>query len=117
MKLESMIAEALEKYVRERAPRADLQNGELHPLWPNDLGDVARFVVDEVNGARCRNIQAWQACPWVHPLTCGNDSRHEPLAPRVVDRDVILACPSCDYIQRHVPAMLSGPPPNPLAER
>lgn len=30
-------------------------------------------------------IQAHQVNPYVHPLTCGNDSRHQNLVPQVDD--------------------------------
>jgi hypothetical protein len=37
-----------------------------------------------------------QARTDIHPLTCGNDSRHRVL---VLKEDGTLACPDCDYVQ------------------
>ena len=48
-------------------------------------------------------IKKYQSCPFVHELTCGNDSRHEPLKGIEVKGDVILICPTCDYQQKHIP--------------
>lgn len=48
-------------------------------------------------------IKEHQECGFVHPLTCGNDSRHEVLVGVVVDGKVVLKCPSCDYVQKWVP--------------
>lgn len=35
----------------------------------------------------------------IHPLTCGNDSRHTPLFPLWKDGKVKLICRDCDYTQ------------------
>lgn len=39
----------------------------------------------------------------VHPLTCGNDSRHTILFPFWTGTSVILRCPDCDYEQTYLP--------------
>lgn len=53
-------------------------------------------------------IAAWQANASVHPLTCGNDSRHPKLIGAVYDGRVVLVCLGigCDYIQTHIPEVV-----------
>ena len=65
-------------------------------------------IVDAVN--------AWQSAGFVHPLTCGNDSRHRPLVPQEDgDSDVVLVCLDCDYRQTNIPAVVTrATPKNPL---
>ena len=49
-------------------------------------------------------ITAWQMDQSLHPLTCGNNSKHRVLIPGVNEYDaVILECQDCDYIQTHIP--------------
>lgn len=64
-------------------------------------------------------IAAWQAHPYVHPLTCGNDSRHNNLRGEKRDGLVVLVCPDCDYVQRWIPECVEYavlPPLPPKAE-
>ena len=49
------------------------------------------------------DIQKYQLCSHVHPLTCGNDSQHQNLVPFEVDGDVKLKCLDCDYVQGWIP--------------
>jgi hypothetical protein len=37
----------------------------------------------------------------VHPLTCGNDSRHPNLMPFFFNNKIHLVCPECDYVQEN----------------
>ena len=53
-------------------------------------------------------VTRYQQSKFVHPLTCGNDSRHEILVPIEVNNYVILKCPDCEYIQSWIP-MLPDP--------
>lgn len=53
-------------------------------------------------------IQEYQQCGWVHPLTCGENSKHKVLEPRIsVNRflvdNLVLVCPDCGYTQTHIP--------------
>ena len=48
-------------------------------------------------------VNAWQANTTVHPMTCGNDSRHKILEPVQIGDEVELHCPDCDYIQTNIP--------------
>jgi len=44
----------------------------------------------------------------VHPLTCGNDSSHQPLIP-IWDNELLrvtLYCADCDYTQSHLPSVV-----------
>jgi len=34
-----------------------------------------------------------------HPLTCGNDSKHNVLIPLVVDGKINLRCRDCNWVQ------------------
>lgn len=52
-----------------------------------------------------RAIKRYQSCPFVHPLTCGNDSQNHRLLKGVEIRGrVVLVCPDCDYRQENVPS-------------
>ena len=48
-------------------------------------------------------INKYQKDGKLHPLTCGNDSRHKVL--KAVERDgkIILVCEDCDYVQTYIP--------------
>ena len=48
-------------------------------------------------------IKKYQSCPFVHPLTCGNDSGHDLLKGIVIRDKVVLICPDCEYTQTHIP--------------
>ncbi len=64
-----------------------------------------------------RKIEEWQKAGYVHPLTCGRDSSHPILKPklRLKDNAVVLVCPKCGYIQKHIPrAVLKGVPTMPV---
>ena len=52
-------------------------------------------------------IREWQNCPYVHQMTCGNDSTHGLLEPVDRDGDVILICPDCDYEQDWIPDVVA----------
>lgn len=47
------------------------------------------------------NILAHQSSVSVHPLTCGVDSNHELLVPRITltDNLHVIVCPTCGYVQ------------------
>lgn len=51
-------------------------------------------------------IRKYQSCPYVHELTCGNDSSHSSLIGVVIQDTVMLQCPDCDYLQGHVPGVV-----------
>lgn len=61
------------------------------------------LTVDE----KLEAIEAWQADPMVHQLTCGNNSLHHPLKGRktMVDdhEEVELYCTDCHYYQSYIP--------------
>ncbi len=52
-------------------------------------------------------VLVWQQTGYAHPLTCGNNSLHIDLLPRLTDdkQAVILACIECDYTQQLWPAV------------
>lgn len=61
-------------------------------------------------------IKKHQANPYVHPLTCGNDNRHQNLEPHLDDTapdGVVLLCPDCDYRQTNIPFFALHTPPTP----
>lgn len=59
-------------------------------------------------------INAWQSSGYVHPLTCGVDSRHDNLQPWNIGGQLMLLCPTCSYTQEKIPDfILSGMPPDP----
>lgn len=45
------------------------------------------------------NIKRYQNGGYFHPLTCPVDSFHELLKPELLDDQVILKCPTCNFIQ------------------
>jgi hypothetical protein len=49
-------------------------------------------------------IEKHQKCPYLHPLTCGKDSRHQVLVAVEENGKVVLKCPDCDYVQPGVPS-------------
>lgn len=55
------------------------------------------------------SIERWQANPAFHPLTCGEDSNHEPLNPVVEPTNdgerLVLVCPTCGYRQDYIPSI------------
>lgn len=51
-------------------------------------------------------VNQWQNFEYVHPLTCGNESRHENLVPKEVNGKVILFCIECRYTQDHIPTLV-----------
>lgn len=42
---------------------------------------------------------ARQCRPDCHPMTCGVNSQHHLLVPRLIGHDVYLVCPTCGYLQ------------------
>lgn len=53
-------------------------------------------------------IRANQNNQMLHPLTCGNDSRHTPLVPVEKKGKVILRCVDCDYEQTFIPGVFNS---------
>jgi len=43
-----------------------------------------------------------------HPLTCGIDSKHQHLAPKLKNNEVILHCLDCSYEQSYIPIFLQS---------
>ena len=48
-------------------------------------------------------IKKYQSCPYVHELTCGNNSGHGSLKGIEIKGQVVLICPDCDYQQDWIP--------------
>ena len=48
-------------------------------------------------------VLQWQNAGFVHPLTCGNDSRHQDLLAKELDGKVVLYCLHCNYVQDWIP--------------
>jgi hypothetical protein len=58
------------------------------------------------NREKVDKIKKYQDCPFVHPLTCGNDSNHSNLKGIILKGEVVLFCPDCDYRQEWVPEIV-----------
>ena len=58
------------------------------------------------NQEKIQKILEWQNNPYIHELTCGNNSTHKPLIPKEIDGKVVLVCRDCDYIQEYIPEMV-----------
>lgn len=71
---------------------------KLHAL----IGRIeAEVAIDTPPSSLVAAINAWQNAGNVHPLTCGNDSRHPNLVPfDKLGDGVWLRCLACDYLQR-----------------
>jgi len=54
------------------------------------------------------DIRFFQRFGMFHEMTCGVDSQHALLAPKVVDDVVSLVCPICGYEQNHIPDLVIG---------
>lgn len=76
---------------RIRIPGATWRMPEAANLDAQDVANAVRY---------------WQSYPDLHPLTCGNDSSHALLVPRLAGDAVSLACPDCDYRQTHIPVVV-----------
>ena len=65
------------------------------------------------------NVNRWQTCGYVHPLTCNDSNCRANLIAYEQDGKVILVCPECNLVQNWVPDVcLSGPPfPDPFGFR
>ena len=48
-------------------------------------------------------VEAYQNAKVVHPLTCGNDSRHSNLVAEERTGQVVLVCLDCNYVQIFIP--------------
>jgi hypothetical protein len=58
-----------------------------------------------------QKIKAWQNAGFLHPMTCGKDSKHAPLVAQATSNEVVLKCPDCDYVQEYIPdAVLRSEP-------
>lgn len=56
-------------------------------------------------------LQAWQACAWAHPLTCGKCPSSMPMIPEKRG----MVCPSCFHVQEGVPSLCLTLPEHPAA--
>lgn len=50
---------------------------------------------------RKRAVEAWQASPYVHPLTCGKDSSHALPVPSENYHGFCIKCPDCGWEQSY----------------
>ena len=51
------------------------------------------------NSEIIEKVKLYQQHPYVHPLTCGNNSMHEALEPFESNGSIMLKCHDCDYTQ------------------
>ncbi len=69
----------------------------------------ATVITPMTNDEIIKRVTNWQKAGFVHELTCGRDSRHEALVAKEVNGSVVLVCPTCAYVQNHIPQVcLSG---------
>ena len=61
-------------------------------------------MTDRNNAAIIEAVRRWQADPYVHSLTCGNDRCRADLEPEERDGRVVLVCPACGQVQTWIPA-------------
>jgi len=70
--------------------------------------EFQKVFTDEMHLSNVETIKAivyWQTSGNVHPLTCGNNSSHQPLLPAINTdtNEVVLACFDCNYVQEVIP--------------
>jgi len=53
-------------------------------------------------------VAAWQSDQTALRLTCQRNSHHRPLVPVISGGIVELWCLDCDYIQDHIPDIVTG---------
>jgi hypothetical protein len=53
-------------------------------------------------------VVAWQSGRHGLQLTCERNRRHRPLVPVISGGIVELWCLDCDYIQNHIPEIVTG---------
>lgn len=58
------------------------------------------------NHEKIERVKKWQNSPFVHALTCRNDSNHALLEPKEVSGKVVLVCENCGYVQKHIPEVV-----------
>jgi hypothetical protein len=57
-------------------------------------------------------IEQMEAVRWfqqrthIHPLTCRQNSNHDLLVPAVKGEDAVLVCPTCGFLQEHIPSFV-----------
>jgi hypothetical protein len=67
-----------------------------------------KIIMNKTTNQKIINaIKVWQTNPFLHPLTCGNDSRHRNLEPFDDNGIIKLKCIDCDYIQDFIPECVS----------
>lgn len=54
------------------------------------------------------DIRFYQRFGMFHEMTCGVDSQHALLVPKVENDVVSLVCPTCGYEQNHIPDLVIG---------
>lgn len=65
----------------------------------------------ELNNIR-NIVKEWQSNGYVHPLTCGNESRHQNLVAQLDKQgdsfELLLVCEDCDWTQDIPPYFISA---------
>ena len=57
--------------------------------------------------AFAETIDKFQNVATFHPLTCGVNSQHENLVPRMTTSGIcVLVCPTCGYVQDYIPEFI-----------
>lgn len=51
-------------------------------------------------------INWYQKHSYFHPLTCGNNSKHNLLQPKLINNQIYLICTDCDYVQQSIPEVI-----------
>ena len=95
------IKEVYEKYKHLDKLFSDKEWVDMSSPFRRALYDMWQAIKEEVEGFELMEaVDSWQDDETVHPLTCGNDSKHKNLISVWTDKEPVhLECPDCDYIQ------------------
>jgi hypothetical protein len=79
------------------------QDGIL-PIEVDEIDEMDKVFYPELcNNELIAALFWYQQQEGFHPLTCGFDSTHGLLIPRIKGKDVVLECPTCGTIQTKIP--------------
>lgn len=87
-------------YQKPNAERADSDQRE-NNIRKDDFKMKNDPIIDVKT--QIKAVTWYQKQGYMHELTCGKDSNHDPLYAVEENREVILRCKNCDYVQNFIP--------------
>jgi hypothetical protein len=108
MSIDEMVEKAFERMSSEDNFNAlcKLRTGGYNENIKKYIKEYLEMSFNSKNTSADKNLEdllityaARQCSPHMHPMTCGVNSQHDLLVPRLVGHDVYLVCPTCGYLQ------------------